>query len=149
MLPGRKAPTKLFVVVLQLKALFVHFQAKDVSLQVIFFDGEEAFENWSDTDSLYGARHLANKMDDNRNMVEREIKVSDLDRMVSLLSFWVYLCLHVYKMVSFLSFWVYLCLHVYKIVSLLLFVFTCLHVYKMVSFFVVCVFTCVSMHTRW
>nr|CAD7610063.1 unnamed protein product [Timema genevievae] len=31
----------------------------NVSLQFIFFDGEEAFKEWSDTDSLYGARHLA------------------------------------------------------------------------------------------
>lgn len=27
---------------------------------MIFFDGEEAFRKWSDTDSLYGSRHLAN-----------------------------------------------------------------------------------------
>ena len=26
---------------------------------LIFFDGEEAFGNWSDTDSVYGSRHLA------------------------------------------------------------------------------------------
>lgn len=31
------------------------------TLQLIFFDGEEAFSNWTDTDSTYGARHLANK----------------------------------------------------------------------------------------
>lgn len=34
---------------------------KDVTLQMIFFDGEEAFKEWSNTDSIYGARHLANK----------------------------------------------------------------------------------------
>lgn len=33
--------------------------AADVTLQMIFFDGEEAFGEWSPTDSLYGARHLA------------------------------------------------------------------------------------------
>ena len=33
----------------------------DVSLQMIFFDGEEAFVDWTETDSLYGARHLAEK----------------------------------------------------------------------------------------
>lgn len=32
-----------------------------LSLQFIFFDGEEAFQNWSPTDSIYGARHLAAK----------------------------------------------------------------------------------------
>ncbi|KAI8645381.1 hypothetical protein BD408DRAFT_450260 [Parasitella parasitica] len=30
------------------------------TVQMIFFDGEEAFEKWSPTDSIYGARHLAN-----------------------------------------------------------------------------------------
>ncbi|XP_039385716.1 glutaminyl-peptide cyclotransferase isoform X5 [Mauremys reevesii] len=35
----------------------------DLSLQLIFFDGEEAFVRWSPTDSLYGSRHLAQKME--------------------------------------------------------------------------------------
>lgn len=26
---------------------------------IVFFDGEEAFRDWTETDSLYGARHLA------------------------------------------------------------------------------------------
>ncbi|ELW63966.1 Glutaminyl-peptide cyclotransferase [Tupaia chinensis] len=34
----------------------------DLSLQLIFFDGEEAFLHWSPQDSLYGSRHLAAKM---------------------------------------------------------------------------------------
>ncbi|XP_006135283.1 glutaminyl-peptide cyclotransferase isoform X1 [Pelodiscus sinensis] len=34
----------------------------DLSLQLIFFDGEEAFVQWSPIDSLYGSRHLAQKM---------------------------------------------------------------------------------------
>jgi Zn-dependent M28 family amino/carboxypeptidase len=34
-------------------------RADDVYL--VFFDGEEAFHEWSDTDSLYGSRHLAEK----------------------------------------------------------------------------------------
>ena len=29
---------------------------------LVFFDGEEAFKSWSDTDSLYGSRHLAAKL---------------------------------------------------------------------------------------
>lgn len=33
-----------------------------MTLQLLFFDGEEAFEEWSNTDSLYGARHLAEQM---------------------------------------------------------------------------------------
>lgn len=36
-------------------------QAQGETLQVIFFDGEEAFKDWTATDSIYGARHLADK----------------------------------------------------------------------------------------
>lgn len=35
----------------------------DLGLMFIFFDGEEAFEEWTATDSLYGSRHLAAKWD--------------------------------------------------------------------------------------
>lgn len=38
------------------------YQLADVSLQVIFTDGEEAFQHWTSTDSLYGARQLAEDM---------------------------------------------------------------------------------------
>ena len=31
---------------------------------LVFFDGEEAFHEWTDTDSLYGSRHLAKKWTD-------------------------------------------------------------------------------------
>ncbi|KAG7509935.1 hypothetical protein JOB18_008788 [Solea senegalensis] len=34
-----------------------------LTLQLIFFDGEEAFFHWSPIDSLYGSRHLAHKME--------------------------------------------------------------------------------------
>jgi len=34
---------------------------KSTTLQMIFFDGEEAFKDWTNTDSIYGARHLADK----------------------------------------------------------------------------------------
>ena len=33
-----------------------------MSLQLIFTDGEEAFQQWTSTDSLYGARQLAQDM---------------------------------------------------------------------------------------
>lgn len=33
----------------------------DLGLMFVFFDGEEAFQEWTDTDSLYGSRHLAAK----------------------------------------------------------------------------------------
>lgn len=35
--------------------------ASKVGVLLVFFDGEEAFENWSATDSIYGARHLAQR----------------------------------------------------------------------------------------
>ncbi|CCF57433.1 hypothetical protein KAFR_0C04430 [Kazachstania africana CBS 2517] len=34
---------------------------KGYGIKIIFFDGEEAFEEWTDDDSIYGARHLASK----------------------------------------------------------------------------------------
>ncbi|KAJ4936167.1 hypothetical protein JOQ06_017691 [Pogonophryne albipinna] len=37
-------------------------QKLPVSLQLVFFDGEESFEEWTPTDSLYGSRHLAEHM---------------------------------------------------------------------------------------
>ncbi|KNE60764.1 hypothetical protein AMAG_06120 [Allomyces macrogynus ATCC 38327] len=33
----------------------------ETTLQLVFFDGEEAFVDWTATDSIYGARHLAAK----------------------------------------------------------------------------------------
>lgn len=30
----------------------------DMGVQIVFLDGEEAFEVWSDSDSLYGARYV-------------------------------------------------------------------------------------------
>ncbi|TFK54624.1 hypothetical protein OE88DRAFT_1623609 [Heliocybe sulcata] len=33
----------------------------DTTLQLLFFDGEEAFKDWTATDSVYGARHLAER----------------------------------------------------------------------------------------
>ena len=39
------------------------FQAAEIGLEFIFFDGEEAFQKWTATDSIYGARHLASKWD--------------------------------------------------------------------------------------
>ncbi|KAM7535673.1 hypothetical protein Aperf_G00000094172 [Anoplocephala perfoliata] len=39
-----------------------NFSKFDVAVQLIFFDGEEAFKEWTATDSIYGSRHLAAKM---------------------------------------------------------------------------------------
>ncbi|XP_062917314.1 glutaminyl-peptide cyclotransferase-like isoform X1 [Mobula hypostoma] len=35
---------------------------QDLTLQLLFLDGEEALLSWSPTDSLYGSRHLAERM---------------------------------------------------------------------------------------
>ena len=40
----------------------------DRYLQFMFFDGEEAFLNWSATDSLYGSRHFATLLQSNFSM---------------------------------------------------------------------------------
>ena len=55
-----------------------------MSLKFIFFDGEEAFKTWTSTDSIYGARHLAQRMHEERTEVMREVVVSTLERIVSL-----------------------------------------------------------------
>lgn len=41
----------------------VQASSPDLTLQLIFFDGEEALFQWTPTDSLYGSRHLAQKME--------------------------------------------------------------------------------------
>ncbi|XP_017059431.1 glutaminyl-peptide cyclotransferase [Drosophila ficusphila] len=35
------------------------FRESDISLMFVFFDGEEAFGNWTEEDSLHGSQHLA------------------------------------------------------------------------------------------
>ena len=32
-------------------------EAAETTLQLLFLDGEEAFKDWTDTDSIYGARY--------------------------------------------------------------------------------------------
>lgn len=41
----------------------VQISSPDLTLQLLFFDGEEALFQWTPTDSLYGSRHLAQKME--------------------------------------------------------------------------------------
>jgi glutaminyl-peptide cyclotransferase len=36
-------------------------QPRKDEIDIVWFDGEEAFINWTDTDSVYGSRHLAGK----------------------------------------------------------------------------------------
>ncbi|GBP39886.1 Glutaminyl-peptide cyclotransferase [Eumeta japonica] len=44
-----------------LSAKLESHKTSNLSLMLIFFDGEEAFRHWGPTDSIYGARHLAQK----------------------------------------------------------------------------------------
>lgn len=76
--PDPRAPEKVFLgasdsavpcamileLVTSLDAQLLSFkqQKLPVSLQLVFFDGEESFEEWTATDSLYGSRHLAERM---------------------------------------------------------------------------------------
>jgi len=60
---------------------FAQSRLKDTSLQLIFFDGEEAFVDWTDTDSLYGARHLAAQME-KTPVKNGDTTVSQLETMV-------------------------------------------------------------------
>ena len=50
----------------------------------MFFDGEEAFVRWTDTDSIYGARHLAKVMQDTKVDVDGEVTVNYLQTMVGI-----------------------------------------------------------------
>ena len=55
-----------------------------VGIQVIFTDGEEAFGQWTDDDSLYGARHLADKMGSTIIDEERNTQLEEIDTFVLL-----------------------------------------------------------------
>ncbi|KAL5000063.1 hypothetical protein BDV10DRAFT_41817 [Aspergillus recurvatus] len=49
------------------KALDDYSLEDQIGIQVLFLDGEEAFKQWTDTDSLYGARSLAQHWDSEVN----------------------------------------------------------------------------------
>lgn len=60
---------------------------KDLSLQLLFLDGEEAFVDWTAQDSLYGSRHLAKKWSQGLWTNSRSERVTELDRIVSWIFF--------------------------------------------------------------
>ncbi|KAK9719103.1 hypothetical protein K7432_004999, partial [Basidiobolus ranarum] len=41
-------------------------KSSELALELVFLDGEEAFHTWSRTDSIYGARHLAEKWENTK-----------------------------------------------------------------------------------
>lgn len=57
-------------------------------VQLIFFDGEEAVQEWTDTDSIYGARHLAarweSEMQSPSATLSRKNKLASIDLFVLL-----------------------------------------------------------------
>ncbi|CAK9798047.1 Glutaminyl-peptide cyclotransferase [Anthophora quadrimaculata] len=53
----------------------------DVSLMLIFFDGEEAFREWGPKDSIYGARHLAKVWHNNLTTYNQDEHISELDKL--------------------------------------------------------------------
>lgn len=53
----------------------------DLSLKLIFFDGEEAFREWGPNDSIYGAKHLADKYSKNKFIARTtNEEITDLHR---------------------------------------------------------------------
>ena len=57
---------------------------RNVTLQFMFFDGEEAFEQWSDLDSLYGSRHLAKVLEQTPYPPGNKENTNELHRIVSI-----------------------------------------------------------------
>lgn len=55
---------------------------KEISLQLLFLDGEEAFVDWKQDDSLYGSRHLAKKWDNQQWRNSKGQDVTELQRIV-------------------------------------------------------------------
>ncbi|KAI7893589.1 uncharacterized protein EV154DRAFT_416578 [Mucor mucedo] len=59
----------------------IHYRQKDKTVQMIFFDGEEAFQQWGPTDSIYGARHLAEKWESSIVTHPKKVMKNRLDQM--------------------------------------------------------------------
>ena len=69
-------------ILLQLVSILASWKVNDTraAFEFIFFDGEEAFDQWSDSDSLYGARHLADLYNRMPCYVSMEISKSIINR---------------------------------------------------------------------
>ncbi|KAK2709355.1 glutaminyl-peptide cyclotransferase-like [Artemia franciscana] len=55
-------------------------KGSDITLQFIFFDGEEAFVRWGPKDSIYGARHLASKWESTPYPPGNAVGTNELER---------------------------------------------------------------------
>ncbi|KAL0480220.1 glutaminyl-peptide cyclotransferase, partial [Acrasis kona] len=68
------------VMIMVLAKVFEKFASDyfgNLNLQCVFFDGEESLEEWTETDSLYGSRHLC-ELWDKRN------KLKDINLLINL-----------------------------------------------------------------
>ncbi|XP_043197963.1 glutaminyl-peptide cyclotransferase-like [Amphibalanus amphitrite] len=52
----------------------------ELTLQLLFLDGEEAIVHWTDTDSIYGARHLASELAQSVYQRTGDSVINDIDR---------------------------------------------------------------------
>ena len=83
--------------------IYFFLQLSDVTLQMVFFDGEEALVSWTSTDSLYGARHLAEKWSGTRH--PKGSNTTMIDTIVSIISC---LCIFLWPKIYFIlssTFW--------------------------------------------
>ena len=71
----------------------VHQGRSELTLQLLFLDGEEAIEHWTDDDSIYGARHLAKEL--TKAVYQRsggtgdDAVINEIDRIVRLRQLWL------------------------------------------------------------
>ncbi|KRZ90812.1 Glutaminyl-peptide cyclotransferase-like protein, partial [Trichinella sp. T8] len=63
-----------------LRNVIYNRKSKDLTLQLIFFDGEESFREWSDTDSLYGSRYMVKELEKRPYPEYYSPRSRDLDR---------------------------------------------------------------------
>ncbi|KRZ36775.1 Glutaminyl-peptide cyclotransferase-like protein [Trichinella pseudospiralis] len=63
-----------------LRNVIYNRKSKDLTLQLIFFDGEESFREWSDTDSLYGSRYMVKELEKRPYPQYYSPRSRDLDR---------------------------------------------------------------------
>ncbi|GAA5798645.1 hypothetical protein HPULCUR_004050 [Helicostylum pulchrum] len=56
-----------------------NYRRKDKTIQMIFFDGEEAFKEWGPTDSIYGARNLAQRWESTSVSHPKKVMKNKLD----------------------------------------------------------------------
>lgn len=59
-------------------------KSKDLGLTLMFFDGEEAFVDWTATDSVYGSRHITKTWSENVTHTDGRTRLDGIDTLVLL-----------------------------------------------------------------